>query len=101
MRLGQPVIRRRGVMHKVRMRKRSVQIPVVSLISSSGFALSRPLTVAQMSKAIGTMQTRNTAGLRIHQGFNPDLDGKSVILAEVHSGIHVCNAVPVAVEHGG
>src|SRR5947207_11431124 len=97
MRLLNPVNRRSGVAASVINRNRNVQIPVRSRISSSGFALRLPVNVSNRSQPIGTELARKTAGLRIHQRLNLDMNLE--VFAQVHSGIHRRDLVGVSVEH--
>src|ERR1051325_27672 len=117
MTLLNPVSRRSGVRPSVINRNRNVQIPVRSRISSSGFALRLPVNVSNRSQAIGTELIRKTAGLRIHQRLNLDINlgcalrlrlrptglalalRASEVFAEVHSRIHRGDLVGVSVEH--
>ena len=64
------MIRRSGVTLNVIIRKRSVQMPVLFRMSSIGFALKFPAKISQTSHAMGTRQTTQTAGLKIHQRLN-------------------------------
>ena len=54
----QPVIRRTGVTASVMRSNRSVQIPVVSVMSSMGFALSRPVALRNSSHRNGASAAR-------------------------------------------
>src|SRR5205823_3930943 len=74
MRLLNPVNRRSGVAASVINRNRNAQIPVRSRISSNGFALRLPVNVSNRSQPIGTELARKTAGLRIHQRLNLDIN---------------------------
>ena len=85
-------------MLNVKIRKRSVQIPVESRMSSSGFALNRPFTIAVIRRAIGARQTRNTAALINRHRLKTNRRRVSVIFAEVHAGIQLSDLIRIAVE---
>src|SRR5262249_23909192 len=82
-----PVRRRMGVMHSVAIRNRNVQIPVVSRISSSGFALNCWFTAAQTNRVIGIRHATKTIALSLEN------------LLEIHAGIQMCHLLCISVEH--
>ena len=63
----QPVMRRSGVIASETSSHRSAQMPVVSVMSSIGFALSRPVSPLKASQRNGESATTKTRAWRSDQ----------------------------------
>src|SRR5687767_2660706 len=93
----QPVSRRSGVTASVMAMKRSAQRPVLSSISSIGFAPRLSVNPSRTRRPSGISAAANTSGLI--SVVRRECLILSVELAQIHSRVHPPDLLGVAVEH--
>src|SRR3989338_7626673 len=98
-----PVSRRSGVSASVMQMKRSVQTPVSSVRSLSGFALRLPVSAAQTSHPNGPSDARNTTGLSPTRIVRSESLTRQVLVVplQVHPAVEAGHLIAVAVEQQG
>src|SRR5947209_1926740 len=75
-------------------------MPVNSVMSLMGLALSRFVSAAYVIHSSGVKQASKTTGLRIHQRVNLGIY-RLIELTKIHARVHLGNLVGVSVEHQG
>src|SRR5262245_21553565 len=99
-----PVMRRKGVTANAKHRNRSVQSPVVFVMSPRGFALRFSAKTFQARRQAGIRAARKTTGLRTR------LTIRSLIILpyqflevalQIHARVQARDLIAVAVEHLG